>query len=74
MITQDYKVVSPAYGRDYKSKKEVEADFFGGKDFVMESIDCQPGCYCSMRDFAPGTKVEVRYAKMTKVVILEVRV
>lgn len=25
----------PAYGRDYKSSKEVKADWEAGKDFVM---------------------------------------
>lgn len=28
----------PAYGRDYKSKKEVLADWESGKDFRMEGM------------------------------------
>lgn len=29
--------LSPAYGRDYKSKKEVEAAWQAGKDFIIET-------------------------------------
>lgn len=66
MITQNWLTLSPAYGRDYKSKAEVEADFRSGKDFKMETLG-QGGTYCSIRDFAKGTKVMVRYAKMRSV-------
>jgi hypothetical protein len=58
--------LSPAYGRDYKSAKEVEADFLAGKDFATAS-----GQYCSFRDF-PGQSVEIRYAKQRKVTVVQV--
>ena len=67
MITQNYLTISPAYGRDYKSQAEVEAAFELGKDFKMESIG-QGGTYCSIRDFAPGTVVSIRYNKLQRVV------
>jgi len=60
----------PAYGRDYKTKAEVEKAFREGKDFE--------GGYqigfklCSVRDFAPGIKVELRYAKLSKAHIVTV--
>lgn len=57
MITQNYKVLVPSYGRDYKSKKEVEADFRGGKDFTMADT----GQQCSVSDFAPKVKVNIRF-------------
>lgn len=71
MITQNYLTVSPAYGRDYKSAKDAKSDFLGGKDFRMESIG-QGGTYCSLRDFAQGVEVSIRYAKLTKVVNVQV--
>lgn len=30
--------LTPAYGRDYKSKKAVEADWHAGKDFVINDM------------------------------------
>jgi hypothetical protein len=73
-ITQDYLVLSPAYGRDYTSKAAVTADFIAGKDFKMESIvpGVGGGTYCSIDDFAPGTKVELRYARLGNATIVEV--
>lgn len=59
--------LTPAYGRDYKSKAEVEKDFLDGKDFQT----CA-GSYCSARDFPPGTEITVRYAKLRKVHILRI--
>jgi len=38
-------VLVPAYGRMYKSKKELMRDWEGGKDFMI-----QFGPYCSIRD------------------------
>lgn len=31
----------PAYGRDYKSKKAVEADWLAGKDFIVSDMFSQ---------------------------------
>jgi len=71
-ITKDYVVISPAYGRDYKSSRDAAAAFTSGVDFRMESIQFG-GAYCSIRDFAPGVKVEVRYNKLQRVVIVEAK-
>lgn len=72
-ITQNYMVVSPAYGRDYKNKAAATKDFLDGKDFILESFMVRPsGTYCSIRDFASGVKVEVRYARLTKLTIVTV--
>lgn len=30
--------LTPAYGRDYKTKKEFMADFEAGKDFIINTI------------------------------------
>lgn len=68
MITVDYRVVTPAYARDYKNQKEVKEAFLSGVDFKLQP----EGCYCSIRDFAPGVTVNVRYAKMMKVLPVKV--
>jgi hypothetical protein len=59
------KVVSPAYGRDYKSAEAAKADWKNGKDFKLQP----QGCYCSIRDF-PNEQVEIRYSKLTELVIV----
>lgn len=66
MITENYLTISPAYGRDYKNGKLAGADFAAGKDFCMESLG-QNGTYCSIRDFAKGVTVSIRYNKQQNV-------
>lgn len=65
-----YITVTPAYGADYKSQKTVKEAWAAGKDFR----DARTGLYCSIRDFQgpahADTHVEVRYAQLTKVVIV----
>jgi len=53
----------PAYGRDYKSKAAVLADWQAGKDFLC----AVSGRYLSVRDSLPA-QVWIRYAKLTKLV------
>jgi len=60
--------LTPAYGRDYKSKAEVLKDWNEGKDFVNTFGS---GTYCNKADaekYAVGESVFIRYAKLTKVV------
>lgn len=56
--------LTPAYGRDYKSRAAAEADFHAGKDFVL----AMTGQYCSKRDLQsmPG-EVWIRYNKLRHV-------
>jgi glutamine amidotransferase-like uncharacterized protein len=58
--------VSPAYGRDYKSASAARLDFEAGKDFEIHTL-FRSGTYCSIRDFAKGTRVHIRYNKQQKV-------
>ena len=71
MITQNYTVISPAYGRDYKNKAQAESDFRKGKDFRLESLG-HNGTYCSIKDFAPRVQVNIRYSEMRKVAVVVV--
>jgi len=65
----DYRELVPAYGRDYKNQKSVAADFAGGKDFR----DALTGAYCSIRDFAKGAKLLLRYSNLRRVVIYAIK-
>lgn len=57
--------MTPAYGRDYKSRATLLADFQAGKDFI-----CQPsGQYISIRDLRSGDSVQFRYRKMRETFI-----
>lgn len=38
-------LLTPAYGRVYKTLDEIKEDFYGGKDFKIHK-----GPYCSERD------------------------
>jgi hypothetical protein len=56
--------VTPAYGRDYKSKAAALADWQAGKDFR----DSRTGQYLSIRDAkAHGLTVWIRYQKGWKI-------
>jgi hypothetical protein len=56
--------VTPAYGRDYKSKSAVLADWLAGKDFR----DSRTGQYLSIRDAKDhGLAVWIRYDKLRKI-------
>ena len=65
----------PAYGRDYKSKKEVMADWNANKDFVIQAImhpyDGKPA---NKRDMATEcNSVMLRYQRLTKVIIVKTK-
>lgn len=62
-------ILTPAYGRDYKSAKEVRKDFEAGKDFL---IFFPSGPYCSIRDIPAGTDVLIRYRGLRMVTKLTV--
>jgi hypothetical protein len=70
MITQNYQSLTPAYGRDYKSKAAVEADFRAGKDFMLNSYGGSG--LVSVRDFAPGVRVNIRYKQQRSVAVVTV--
>ena len=63
--------LTPAYGRDYKSKKEVIAALNEPQDFVAHHYTGGTG-YCSVADLADGT-VNVRIKKMTHVVVIKIK-
>lgn len=68
-LTGSYEL-APAYGRDYKSKAEVEAAFRAGKDFEGDyQLGFKP---VGIQDFAPGATVMLRYKGNRSVTVVEV--
>jgi hypothetical protein len=55
----------PAYGRDYKSKRDVMKDWTDGKDFQIQDISSKwDGSYTSRRDKDKLGVVTIRYNKL----------
>lgn len=67
-----YITLTPAYG-DYKSKKEVLADFNANKDFIAQP----EGRYANKEDLdnqcSGSYTVNIRYGKLRKVVVITVK-
>jgi len=64
----------PAYGRDYKSKKAVQADLAANKDFTICDISCQyDGKYANLQDLkaAGYEELNVRYKRLTMVTVIK---
>ena len=60
--------VLPAYGRDYKSGKEVLEAWQAGKDFVVNDIFSQHDGRLINKDDAPkGATIVVRFKRNTSV-------
>jgi hypothetical protein len=62
--------LTPAYGRDYKSKKAVQADWDAGKDFIVCDMsspwDGKPANKESLRE-AGLRQVMIRFDRLTKI-------
>lgn len=64
-----YLTLLPAYGRDYRSKAAVIADWNADKDFV----EAESGKYINRTDainYSPRSTVYIRYAKLRKIVVI----
>jgi hypothetical protein len=65
-------VVSPAYGRDYKTAKEVKASWEAGKDFLHESaLHTGGGTYINNADVGPGHSVQIYFKDKTKSTVVK---
>jgi len=59
--------LTPAYNRDYHNTRDAKADYFAGKDFVLNDISSPyHGKYCSCRDFV-GETVTLRYHRLSRI-------
>ena len=59
----------PAYGRDYKSKKEVLADWNAGKDFRIATASG----YINKEDATKGSlrEVNIRYKGLRSIAVIK---
>ena len=69
-----YMTLTPAYGRDYKSAKDVKADWDANKDFVIADIF---GGNCGLpvnkeQLVGKSITVNIRYANEAKVTVIKV--
>lgn len=64
-----YLSAVPAYGRDYKSAKDVKADWESGKDFLVQ--DMFKSGYVNKDDLPPGTTLNIRYKRLTQVCVIK---
>jgi hypothetical protein len=66
--------LTPAYGRDYKSQKAVEEDFNLDKDFIINDI-MSPwnGKPCNKSSLGKGEIVQIRYAKLRKIMVIKIK-
>lgn len=60
----------PAYGRDYKSQREVTAAWDARKDFLIAGIDADAGRYTSKGDWS-GNEVTIRYDRLRKSIVVK---
>ena len=66
-------ILSPAYGRDYKSKKAALADFEANKDFIIENItDIYCGKPVNAEQLKPGDRIQLRFDRLRKVAVVVV--
>lgn len=67
--------LTPAYGRDYKSKAAVQADFDAGKDFQIASIGPDSGRYVNKAQLVEAGvgEVMIRYKRLTMVTAVKVK-
>lgn len=66
-----YLSAVPAYGRDYKSKTEVQKDWDAGKDFLIQ--DMRESGYANKDTVElKGCTLNIRYKKLTMVHVIKV--
>lgn len=66
--------LAPAYGRDYKSKREVLADLKQGKDFIITNVfDPSDGKPINLPALmaAGFDSVQIRYSRLRKVMVVQ---
>lgn len=62
---------SPAYGRDYKSKKELLADWNADKDFRARSFNGETYVNRAQAIEQKYTSVQVRWKRDTQVAVIK---
>jgi hypothetical protein len=66
----------PAYGRDYKSKKDLLAAFNENLDFKIQDISCPyDGKYAGKQELLDNgyTTADIRYKKLASVAVVKLQ-
>jgi hypothetical protein len=66
LISEHYRTLTPAFGRDYRAAKFVKSDWEKLRDFYIQP----EGRLINRSQFRPGTKVNIRYRGNTLVVVV----
>jgi len=65
-------ILTPAYGRDYKSAEAAREAFLSGKDWILNDLSSRwDGKPCSKNDFEQGQTFRLRYNKLRSVIRIE---
>lgn len=74
-MTYNSLTLTPAYGRDYKSKAKLMADWEAGKDFLVTDMHSPDnGRYLNLPDlkqYGGVTHLHFRYNKLTQVHVVK---
>lgn len=60
-------IVTPAYGRDYKSRAAVRADLLAARDFILQP----DGVYINLPQLPGKGTLNVRYKQNRSVVVFD---
>ena len=68
--------LTPAYGKDYKSKKAVQTAFDEGADFIIADFNHPAsGRPCNKEDLIGEgiSTVNIRYKKLTEIAVVKIK-
>lgn len=67
-----YITLVPAYGRDYKTAKEVKEAWAAGKDFQINDMSHRnDGGYVNINDDTTGMTFNIRFKKLANVAVIK---
>lgn len=62
----------PAYGRDYKSKKQIQEDLIAEKDFIISDFSNPwDGKYANLQQLHDYDELNIRYKKLANVAVFK---
>ena len=67
-----YLTLTPSYGRDYKSAKEVKAAWEEGKDFtIADMFHPDSGRQVNKADAPKGATLNIRYKGLAQIAVVK---
>lgn len=69
-----YLTLVPAYGRDYKSAKQVKEAWNEGKDFQISNVfSPDDGRYVSCNDSLSNVTLNIRYKGLRNIAVIKLK-